>query len=458
MSLARFFQRLSISPKKPKKYSQEFHTQLTLNWRAHKNWAGGIKVNSKKELTSKSAISTLRAGHSKLYVPIGPASKQHHIHVQLGDLVFKGQKLAGANDDEVWVHAPTSGMITHISSGYICGNSLEQTIIEIQADGKHYCPPSECYEHQLKAQDLAAFLMRMGVVGLGGAGFPTGKKIAATADPKYLLINGIECEPYITADDRLMQERSEELIKSIQTLARILAVRYVRVGIEDNKPRALEKMRNAVRWAQANIDIVEVPTFYPAGSQQALIKSLTNIDIPHGQHPSQFGVVLLNVATAYAAGRAIHFNEPLTSRVVTLTGDVLQPRNLEVPIGTPIHQLIRKCKPRPKKYTLWAGGPMMGKAVTNLDSVLGKTNNCLIVHSEEHTLKSTAAECIRCSRCVDACPAQLQPMQLYKASVDRNLFLLTDLKLSACIECGACSSVCPSQIPLRDTFRNAKQK
>ncbi|WP_084414753.1 electron transport complex subunit RsxC [Chitinibacter tainanensis] len=431
----------------------EFLTQANPHWHAEKNWRGGIKLPGNKQLTRNKAITRLRPGQALLRIPLGtqdPSTVQVHI----GQRVLKQQALSHS-DQVPWCHAPTSGHIVRIINGHNA-NGIPQLLVELQADGLDIGLP-ESVPPRPSREQLPQFLHEMGIVGMGGAGFSAGKKVSLLDDVRFLLINGVECEPYITADDRLMRERAMEIVRGLTQLAQIIQPRYIRIGIESNKPKAIQAMQLACQAASTAIDVVTVPTIYPAGSQQSLIKSLTNIQMQAGQHPNQHGILVLNVATLYAIGQALLYGQPLTHRVVTLTGDIQRPCNLEVPLGTTLSQLLHKVKPRNPQYRVWQGGPMMGSWQDDLSSVIGKTNSCIVIHSQAITPQAELP-CIRCARCVDACPAQLQPVELYRAIQQQDQQRIQQHRLGACIECGACSSVCPSHIPLRDTFRQQKRR
>ena len=436
------------------------NTNFCFAWRAPKNWRGGIKLDENKNQTNNIAIKRLLPGNSRFNVPIGPTNQTHNIIVEIGQFVFKGDTLVQGNTNTISVHAPTSGVVTGIYEQLVCGYELPQLSLQIRSDGLDTWGEKIKFSNTSPSKlDLANFLMERGIVGLGGAGFPTGKKLSTTGELEYLLINGVECEPYITSDDRLMQERSKDLILGIAALAKLLNIKKIQIGIECNKQHAIKKLRESVYQLQQRIEVVEIPTFYPAGSQTQLIQSLTGKTLPFGKHASDFGIVVMNVATAYAAGRAILHGEPLISRIVTLTGDVKTPCNLEVPIGTDLRNLIKKASPNHKKFKIMVGGPMMGKLLPTIDAVIGKTTSCLIIQDDTNIINTKEEQpCIRCARCVDACPSNLEPARLYEACKSNKPSALQELKINACIECGACSYVCPSNIPLRDTFRISKKK
>jgi len=384
--------------------------------------------------------------------------------VQVGDLVLKGQKIAEAQGAvSLPVHAPTSGKVVAIGPRPIQHPSgLDAPCIVIEPDGREQwcelhplpdwrtcCPPSA----------LIPRLREAGVAGMGGAGFPTAVKLSPRAEHpiEQLIINAVECEPYITADDLLMRERADQIIAGIEILRHILGPQEVIVGIEDNKPEAIEAMRRAATGT--GIEIAVVPTKYPSGGEKQLIYMLTGKEVPSGGIPAQVGVVCHNTGTALAIHRAIVFGEPLISRVTTLTGKALrEPGNMEVLLGTPVSALLDAAgADRNRIGRLVMGGPMMGFTLHSSAIPVVKTSNCILAATAEE-LPPPAPEqpCIRCGSCADVCPADLLPQQLFWYSKNQDLERAQQYNLMDCIECGACAYVCPSHIPLVQYYRFAK--
>ena len=313
----------------------------------------------------------------------------------------------------------------------------------------------------LSPERVREILRDAGVVGLGGAVFPTHGKLTAskTVPMEELVINGAECEPFITCDDLLMRERAEEVVRGVGIFRDLLAPKRVLIGIEDNKPEAVAAMKLAVQALGENFEVIAVPTRYPAGGAKQLIRVLTGKEVPAGKRSTDLGVQCFNVATAYTAYRAVVHGEPVISRIVTLAGNVEQPRNWEVLIGTPLGEFVKLGKPKSDTNGYLMGGPMMGFEMPGLDAPLVKATNCIIAGSP--TLfppKAPEMPCIRCGACAEACPHELQPFEMYWFSRAKNFGKTQEYNIFDCIECGCCSYVCPSRIPLVQYFRFAKSE
>lgn len=382
--------------------------------------------------------------------------------VAVGDRVLKGQLIAEASGFvSASLHAPTSGTITAIEEQALPHPSgLSGTCIVLDSDGQDKwgeLAPCEDYT-ALEREALLAKIRNAGISGMGGAGFPASVKLDARKPIDTLILNGTECEPYITADDVLMREQAEKIIEGAQILSHLLGnPDSVLVGIEDNKPQAIERMQQAATGTQ--VEIVVFPTKYPSGGEKQLIQILTGTEVPSGGLPADLGIVVQNVGTAAAIRDAVIEGKPLISRITTVVGEALQTqRNVEVLIGTPISHLLAEHGFDPSAAArLIMGGPMMGFALDNAEVPLVKTSNCILVpsHSEMPAPPPSQA-CIRCGMCAEACPANLLPQQLYWYAQAEDHDKLMAHNLMDCIECGACSFVCPSTIPLVQYYRAAK--
>ncbi|MFN3714107.1 MAG: electron transport complex subunit RsxC [Alcanivoracaceae bacterium] len=384
--------------------------------------------------------------------------------VEIGQRVLKGQKIAEAQGAvSVPVHAPTSAVVVAIGARPIQHPSgLDAPCIVLEPDGKEeWCElhPLPDWRTCCPPTALVARLREAGIAGMGGAGFPTAVKLSPRPEHpiEQLVINAVECEPYITADDMLMRERAAEIIGGIEIIRHILNPKEVIVGIEDNKPEAIQAMRRAATGT--GIEIAVVPTKYPSGGEKQLIYMLTGKEVPSGGIPAQVGVVCQNIGTARAIYRAIVVGEPLISRVTTLTGKALrEPGNVDVLLGTPVSTLL-DCAgaDRERIGRLVMGGPMMGFTLHSTAIPVVKTSNCLLAATEAE-LPAPAPEqpCIRCGSCADVCPADLLPQQLYWYAKNQDLEQAQHYNLMDCIECGACAFVCPSHIPLVQYYRFAK--
>lgn len=426
---------------------------------------GGLRLEDCREAASSRPIRP--AGiPAQLVLPL-----QQHIGepaeclVSPGEHVCKGQLVAQTvGRVSAAVHASTSGTVIAVEPRPVPHPSgLPAPCIVIEADGRDSpaanTPPALDYPNT----DTDVLLERIrsaGIVGLGGAGFPTRAKLALHGAIELLLINGVECEPCIACDDGLQRERADEVIEGVRILHRILQPGACVIAVEDNMPEAEQALRAALAECnETGIHVVNVPTLYPTGGERQLIKVLTNREVPSQGFPADIGIICQNVGTAAAVYQAVVKSQPLLSRIVTVSGDGVQEAcNLEVLIGTPVSHLIEAAG----GYTdhierLLIGGPMMGYAV-NTDAVpVIKTTNCILaVTGRSMPAPPPARPCIRCGKCTEVCPANLLPQQLYWYAHSGNHDTAQDFGLFDCIECGCCAYVCPSHIQLVQYYRHAK--
>lgn len=429
---------------------------------------GGIRVPHYKDISNQESVTPAKIP-SRLVLPlhqhIGEAAEPC---VNIGDQVLKGQKIANANGYvSAPIHAPTSGIIEDIGDYPIAHPSgMSALCIVIQPDGKDQWAELESRAKDYTSIDpshLRNIIRRAGIVGLGGAGFPTFIKHnpGPNGSVDTLIINGSECEPYITCDDALMRERADEIVCGILIIKHALNAKRVVIAVEDNKPEAFQSIKKALdEFDEKTIEAVQIPTLYPAGSEKQLIYTITGKEVPKNSLPIHISVVCQNVGTTAAVYRAIHHGEPLISRYVTITGDIGQPKNLEVLFGTPIEELVEQCGGvKGTVRRLIVGGPMMGFAMHQLNLPVIKTTNCVLIDAESSKVfreREFAMPCIRCGSCADACPIGLVPQQLYWHSKAQEFDKAQDYHLYDCIECGCCDYVCPSKIPLVQYYRFAK--
>ncbi|MBU9845591.1 electron transport complex subunit RsxC [Rahnella ecdela] len=387
--------------------------------------------------------------------------------VKAGDRVLKGQPLTTGRGRTVPVHAPTSGVISAIEPHITAHPSgLKELCVLIEADGLDtWCEREFIADYrQLSADELNQRISQAGIAGLGGAGFPTASKLAGgLTSTRTLILNAAECEPYITADDRLMQEHAAEILVGTRILCHMLHPERVLIGIEDNKPEAIAAFKNAIKAEQADgvrFELRVIPTKYPSGGAKQLTKILTGLEVPKGHHSSSIGVLMQNVGTVFAIKRAIIDGEPLIERVVTLTGEAMaKPGNVWARLGTPIEHLMREgeLQPQGDKKMVIMGGPLMGFTLPSLNVPVVKISNCLLAPSQSELGEPEPEEaCIRCSLCAESCPAGLLPQQLYWFSKGEEHEKARKHNLFDCIECGACAYVCPSNIPLVQYYRQEK--
>ena len=430
---------------------------MAKRWLYH--FHGGVFPQYNKSLSLR---QPLRSGFmpKQLILPL-----QQHMGVpavpcvQVGDQVKKYQLIAQADKGlSVPVHAPTSGIIIALEQRILPhASGLTEPCIVIAPDGKDdaLTNPLNLSQPPQTITEFKQLLLDAGIVGMGGAGFPTFAKLPNQPGlVQHLIINGAECEPFITCDDLLMQTHAVQIIRAAQFIADLFTIPHVVCGIETNKPEAIKAMRQAC--ANTAIEVVEVATVYPMGGQKQLTQELVDIEIPTQKHSIDVGVVMMNVATLRAITQAIDFGQPLVSRFVTVSGMGLkQPFNIDALLGTPFNELATLAQPDPKlDYPLLMGGPMMGFAVANNEVPVIKTTNCILANPPQEMQDPMA--CIRCGECAEACPINLLPQQLYWHAKAHEFEKTEQLNLFDCIECGCCSFVCPSRIPLVQYYRHAK--
>lgn len=425
---------------------------------------GGVKPAENKHQSTQRGIALAQIP-AQLIIPVsqhlGPPADPI---VNVGDRVLKGQCIAETpNFKSANVHASSSGVVTAIEARPTNHPSgLDSLCIVIDTDGKDEWQRLPAID-DWRTTDKQTLLQRIhdaGVIGMGGAGFPAASKLATSKPIHTLIMNGAECEPYITSDQMLMTERAAETIASCELLMHLLGASKTLFGIEDNKPEAVAAVKAALKTSGLNnIEVVVVPTIYPSGGSKQLIQILTGKEVPSHGHTSDIGLIMQNVATAVAAYRAVVFGEASISRITTLTGEAVgDAQNIEVLIGTPLQQLLEQTGWTPERAErIVIGGPMMGYTVTDPLLPVTKTTNCILVPTKKELPPPPPAQaCIRCGLCAEACPASLLPQQLYWFSRSGELDKLKSHNIFDCIECGACSYSCPSNIPLVQYYRASK--
>lgn len=424
---------------------------------------GGLHLPGYKGLSNQHAIQQLPIPQS-LTLPL-----QQHIGrpaisvVSVGDHVLKGEVIA-RYDGEVSApfHAPTSGFVTAMNNTpFPHPSQMEIQAITITPDGNDQwgeLSPVPDY-HSCEPAEIRKVIRNAGIVGLGGAGFPAHVKLnpGSRTATDTLIINAAECEPYITCDDRLMRERAREIISGVRIMRHAVHALQAVIGIEDNKLDAFTALVHALENSGVHdIEIVRIPTIYPAGGEKQLIRVLTGKEVPSQGIPLDVGVVCQNIATAYAVQQAVIEGKPLISRIVTVSGEAVNsPGNFESLIGTPFSDLLQAAGGETvHSPQLTVGGPMMGIVVPHLNIPMIKTSNALLVQNPNFNHKELS--CIRCGACAEVCPVGLQPQQLYWHSRAKEFDKVQEQNLFDCIDCGCCAWVCPSKIPLVHYFRFAK--
>ena len=427
------------------------------------DFPGGIHPpENKTQSTSTELVSA--SIPNEIVIPV----KQHIgkpglMLVNVGDEVKKGQPLTRYDTSlSIPVHAPTSGVITAIEPRTTAHPSgLSEMCVVIKPDFQDTWierQPIADYT-QRTPEELIEIVRRAGISGMGGAGFPTAKKIqSGLSRVEILIVNAAECEPYITADDALMREYADEVIEGVRIVEHILKPKLTIIGIEDNKPEAIKALQEAT--VDNDMVIRVIPTKYPSGGAKQLIKLLTNKEVPAGRHSADIGIMVFNVGSFQAIKRAVVDDEPLIRRVITLTGNTFkQPRNVWALLGTSVQDLLEEFgyKADKKLPRLIMGGPMMGFTMPHANVPVTKISNCILAPTRKEIAPQRGEmACIRCSECADACPASLLPQQLQWYAKAQDYDKCEELNLKDCIECGACAYVCPSEIPLVQYYRQAK--
>ena len=432
-------------------------------WKYH----GGLKsVPHRKSLSNSASVRSAKVPRY-IVIPLHQHIGKPAIPmVNVGDRVLKGQKIGRAIEFvSAPIHASTSGRVIAIGQRPVpaSGGALGECIV-IECDGKDEWIELDPPVKDFRTMDQATIQEKIrlaGIVGLGGATFPSHVKIPAPgAKVDKLIINAAECEPYITCDDMLMRDRPLDIISGIKVMLHALQAKECLIGVEDNKPEAAQTLEKAIQKDGAtNIKVVVTPTVYPTGGEKQLIKILTGKEVPSGGLPLNIGMVVHNVGTAAAIHEAIILGKPIISRLVTVSGSgINEPCNIEVLIGTQIKEIVEQCGGYTDDFEyLIAGGPMMGGALMNDEVPLVKRINAILCGAKgEFAGPQDSMPCVRCGSCANACPTVLLPQQLYWYARSGEFDKCVDHSLFDCIECGCCSFVCPSKIPLVQCFTFAK--
>jgi electron transport complex protein RnfC len=377
--------------------------------------------------------------------------------VKIGQVIAQSEGFVSTN-----IHSSVSGKVLKVDQ-FMDSSGYRKMAVQIQVEGELWEEDIDRTDDLvrntvLRTEDIRKKILEAGIVGLGGATFPTHVKLMVPKGKtaEYLIINGVECEPYLTADHALMMQRTDEVFAGIQVLMKGLGVDKAIVGIESNKPDAIQKMKEMAKGSKVQVQGLKVK--YPQGGEKQLVQALLKREVPSGGLPIDVGVVVFNVGTAFAAYEAVNKNRPLIDRVVTVTGLSLEkPSNFLVRIGTPISYLVEKAGGLPGDTAkVINGGPMMGKALSTLDVPVVKGSSGILLLSENEARRKEMQACIRCTKCVKVCPMGLEPYLMMTLSEKALYERMESEKVMDCMECGSCSYTCPSSRPLLDYIRLGK--
>ncbi len=421
---------------------------------------GGIDLNGAKRSTASKPIAELPAPETLVVSLLQHAGAEAKPVVAKDDEVLKGQLLAEADGPiSAPVHSPVSGKVLAVEPRiHVCEASVPAIVIENDGMERWVDRKTEVNSVQLERSEIIRRIKDAGIVGLGGGGFPTAVKLNPPEGVQidFLIINGCECEPYLTGDERIMIEHAADVVLGAKLMAKAANARKIVIALEDNKPEAYE----ALRAEAGGIEVVALPTRYPQGGERQLIQAVTGREVPSGSLPHGAGCIVNNVGTAWAVAKAVRDGEPLINRVVTVSGGpISDPQNFLVPIGTPLKYLLEQAGgfvQRPGKVI--AGGPMMGGAQFDLEASIAKTTPGIIALAENESFTPEVLPCIKCARCVNVCPANLLPLRLEAFAMNEKFDEAREHGAMDCIECGSCTYICPSKRPLLHYIQFAKRQ
>lgn len=425
---------------------------------------GGVHPHDKKNLCREVEIERLPL-EEKLTISLSqhigaPATSL----VSVGDSVVIGQKIGEATSFvSAAVHSPVDGEVIEIKSIQLPNSILSESIVIKTAETQSTPIFPSVDWNQLSTTEMIEIITEAGVVGAGGATFPTHVKLMVPKGKKaeFLIINGVECEPYLNADNRLMIEKPLELVEGIQIVAKLVDAKKVIIGVENNKPRAIAALQQSIKDQNYPFEVIPLRVRYPQGDEKQLIQGTTGRVVPSGGLPIDIGCVVINIGTIYAIYEAIALNKPFYERVISITGESIQkPSNFLVPIGTPFSSLIEAAGGLKGEVAKWvAGGPMMGFSFYNIEeSFVAKGSSGLLALSPSEVKSSEETFCLNCGRCMKSCPMSLQPTRMFRLISNRNYQEALEMDLMDCKECGCCSFICPAKIPLVQGFKLAKKE
>ena len=424
---------------------------------------GGVHPAEHKEATERKPVVPLEEAPAQVVIPmsmhVGAPCKPI---VAVGDEVTVGQKIGEIAGLGAPIHASVSGKVVAVEPRPHPGGDVMMSVV-IENDFKDTPHPSIVHRDNVDAltsQEIIDIVKEAGITGMGGAGFPTHVKLSgAVGKADTIILNGAECEPCITADHRLMLERGEAVIGGARFIMKALGLKEATIGIEGNKLDAVEHLKSLLPNGDTSIHVETLKTRYPQGAEKQLIQRVTGREVPPGGLPADVGCTVFNVATAAAIYDAVTEGKPLTHRNVTITGGAIErPMNVNAPIGTPVEHLIKMAggfKTQPQRLLM--GGPMMGNPQYDLTAPMFKGTNCILALTDaEAAIQDTEQTCLRCGRCVNACPMHLMPLYMHMYAEKRAWHELEGYNIMDCMECGSCNYICPARIHLVQSFRMAK--
>lgn len=425
---------------------------------------GGVHPPGKKYLSENRPIKNAVISDVSVVAMSQQLGSPSECIVEPGDAVREGM-LIGKSTGFISgnIHSPVPGKVKEISDIYLPNGSISKAVV-IEMEGEFDRLGKEIIEtswNHLSGKELIEIINSNGIVGLGGATFPANVKFSIPRGKKveFLVINGVECEPYLTADHRLMLEKSDQIIEGIQIVASIIKPENIVIGIEINKENAIESIKEAALRADISIDVIGLKVKYPQGDEKQLLKAVTGREVPSGTLPLEIGCVVANVGTVHAIYEAVVLGKPLIERVVTVSGGAIKnPQNLKARIGTPIRSLIEECGgfiEKPVKVVV--GGPMMGFTIFDLDTPVTKGTSGILALTAREVKGADQTACISCGRCISACPMGLNPTTLFKLIDHSDYDGAENAGLMDCKECGSCGYVCLARIPLIQGFRLGKR-